>query len=151
MDHFSGASGGFNAQQAMVTMAALGNQAIGLQHGPSASARHMPQPVHQANPLADVYGVQNGMYSSGHGIQGQGSFGQTHMAPQQLHTMQPQSVDGYVLQGNSGHNQGISPSHSHGNGFSGGFNHNNVGGFGVGITAGGLNDPYQRATFGYGM
>jgi hypothetical protein len=149
MDHFGG-GGGYNNQQALVNMA-LGNQG-GLHHGAaSAGARHIPATLPN-NALADVYGAQNGLYSAGGpGLQSQGSFGQTHMVPQ-LHNLQPQSIDGYVLQGNSSHNQGISPSHSHGNGFSGVSGFNNVSPFGgVGLNAGSLNDPYQRSHFGYGM
>jgi hypothetical protein len=145
MDHFGG---GFNSQQALLT---LGNQSMGLHHGATSAARHIPQAVHQSQ-LVDVYGAQNGLYpAGGPGIQAQGSYNQGHIPPQ-LHNLQPQSIDGYVLQSNSGHNQGISPSHSHGNGFSGVSGFNSVSSFGnVGLSAGSLNDHYQRANFGYGM
>lgn len=150
MDHFGGGGGGYNNQQALVNMA-LGNQGMGIHAPPSTGGRHVPQTLHQANPLVDVYGTQNGLYS-GPGLQNQASYGQGHIAPQ-LHSLQPQSIDGYVLQGNSSHNQGISPSHSHGGGFGGvspGFS--NVNAFNnVGLTAGTMNDPYQRSNFGYGM
>jgi hypothetical protein len=157
MDHFggggggNGSGGGYNNQQALVNMA-LGSQGMGLHHGAhNAGARHISATL-QSNQLAEVYGPQNGLYSTGGpGLQGQGSFGQAHMPPQ-LHGLQPQSIDGYVLQGNSSHNQGISPSHSHGNGFSGVAGFNNVNPFGnVALNAGSLNDPYQRSNFGYGM
>jgi hypothetical protein len=149
MDHFGGGgSGGYTNQHPMVNMA-LSSQPMALHHGaPSPGARHIP--AAQNSPMADMYAAQNGLYATGgHGLQSQGSFG--HMAPQ-LHGLQPQSIDGYVLQGNSGHNQGISPSHSHANGFSGVSGFNNVGPFGnVGLNAGSLNDPYQRSNFGYSM
>ena len=158
MDHFGsgggggGGGGGYNNQQALANMA-IGNQGMSLHHGaPSANPRHIPAAL-QSSPMADVYGVQNGLYpAGGPGLPSQNSYGQPHMAPQ-LHNPQPQSIDGYVLQGNSSHNQGISPSHSHGNGFSGVSGFNNVSPFGgVGINAGSLNDPYhQRANYGYGM
>jgi hypothetical protein len=154
MDHFGG--GSFNNQQALVNMA-LSNQGMGLHHGPAgAGARHIPQAIHQnqihQNQMVEVYAAQSGLYpAGGPGLQNQGSFNQGHIPPQ-LHNMQPQPIDGYVLQGNSSHNQGISPSHSHGNGFSGVPGFNNVGPFGgVGLSAGTLNDHYQRASFGYGM
>lgn len=147
MDHF----GGYHNQQALVNIA-LGSQGMGIGHGPHGAGRHMPQGLHQANPLADVYGAQNGIYSlqGGPGLQGQGTFGQTHLTPQ-LHNLQPQSIDGYVLQGNSSHNQGLSPSHSHGGGFPGASTFANVSPFGGVGLAGSLNDPYQMSSFGYGM
>ena len=152
MDHFGsgggGGGGGYNNQQALVSMA-LGNQGMGLHHGAAgAGARHIPATI-QNGPMADVYGPQNGLYpAGGHGLQSQGSFGPAHMAPH-MHNLQPQSIDGYVLQGNSSHNQGMSHSPSHGNGFSG---FNNVSQFGgVALNAGSLNDPYHRSNFGYGM
>jgi hypothetical protein len=137
MDHF----GGYHNQQ-MVNHT-LSNQGLGLPHG--GAARQMPQPVHQSNPLTDVYATQNGVYS----VQNQASFGQPHLAPPQLHSLQPQSIDGYVLQNNSSHNQNMSASHSHGAGFSG-ASFANVNPFGGTSGVSGINDPYQR-TFGYGM
>ncbi|THH20986.1 hypothetical protein EW146_g472 [Bondarzewia mesenterica] len=134
MDHY----GGYHNQQVLVNMT-LGNQGMGL--APHSAGRHI-----QANPLADVYNNPNGLYPMPGG-QSQGALGQSGLhAP--LHGLQPHSIDGYVLQGNSSHNQSL-PSHS------GGFS--NVSAFGgvnsypgVGV-AGGLNDPYQRTSFGYGM
>lgn len=127
--------GGFSSQQTLVNMT-LSNQGMGAAPG----NRHMPQ----ISPLADVYGSTNGLYS----IPGQGNFGQTHLnAP--MHSLQPQSIDGYVLQGNSSHNQGLSQQHSH----AGTFptpSFANLPGFG-GALSGSLNDPYQRSAFGYGM
>jgi hypothetical protein len=152
MDHFSGGSGGYNNQQALVNMG-LGNQGMGLHHGvPNAGVHHIPATL-QNGPMADVYGAQNGLYSTGGpGLPSQGSFAQAHMPPQ-LHNLQPQSIDGYVLQGSSSHNQGMSPAHAHGNGFSGVSGFNNVATFGgVGLNAGPLNDLYhQSSNFGYGM
>jgi len=131
MDQF----GGYHSQQALVNMA-LTNQGMSL---PQSSGRHL-----QGNPLADVYGSQNGLYS----LQGsQGSYGQGPLASQ-LHSLQPQSIDGYVLQNTSSHNQGISPSHT--NGFSG-ASFGGIGHFGGSALHSTLNDPYQRTAFGYGM
>lgn len=118
IDHY----GGYH-NQALVNMA-MTNQGLNtIAHGAS---RHIS---HQGNPLADMYG-QNGLYS-------QANFGQSHH-------IQPQSIDGFVLQGNGNHSQGLS-SLSQGAGFSGAsFNH--FGGAGL------HSDPYQRVTaFGYGM
>jgi len=132
MDHFGG---GFGAQPGLVNMG-LTNQGMGAGRG------HMGQGV-GANPLADVYGASNGMYS----MPGQAAFGQGHLGSQ-MHSLQPQSIDGYVLQGNSSHNQLPQP-HSH----NGSFPTASFGGlpaFG-GALGGSLNDPYQRSTFGYGM
>ncbi|KAF5338450.1 hypothetical protein D9758_012238 [Tetrapyrgos nigripes] len=128
--------GGYHSQQALVNMA-LGNQGMGLAQG----GRHLTQNLHSGNPLADVYGGQNGLYS----LQPTASYGQGPLASQLI---QPQSIDGYVLQGNSSHNQGVTP--AHGNGFSaasfGGVNH-----FGGSALHSSLNDPYQRSGFSYGM
>lgn len=135
MDHF----GGFHNQQALVNMA-LTNQGMGTPH---VAGRHLPQGL-ASNPLADVYGGSNGMYAM---PQGQGSFGQTHLTPQ-MHALQPQSIDGYVLQGNSSHNQGVPQSHTVG--FAGG-SFANISPFAGATLAGSLNDPYQRSAFTYGM
>ncbi|KIK70359.1 hypothetical protein GYMLUDRAFT_89399 [Collybiopsis luxurians FD-317 M1] len=130
MDQF----GGYHSQQALVNMA-LSNQGISL---PQSSARLL-----QGNPLADVYGAQNGLYS----LQSQATYGQAPLASQ-IHTLQPQSIDGYVLQGGSGHSQGISPSHT--SGFSG-ASFAGIGPFGGSALHSTLSDPYQRTAFGYGM
>ncbi|KII86320.1 hypothetical protein PLICRDRAFT_164809 [Plicaturopsis crispa FD-325 SS-3] len=150
MDHFGNGGGGYQNQQALVNMA-IGGQALGLGH--ASAARHLPQAgLHSSNPLADVYGAQNGLYAL---PSVQQAFGQAHLGGG-MHGMQPQSIDGYVLQGNSSHNQGISPSHSHApgggfsNGIGGGFA--NVGPFANGLAASSINDPYQRSSFaGYSM
>ncbi|PPQ67410.1 hypothetical protein CVT25_005989 [Psilocybe cyanescens] len=133
MDHF----GGFPNQQALVNIA-LSNQGMG-----SLSNRHIPQ-GHAANPLADVYGSSNGLYS----IPGQGNFGQSHLNSQ-MHNLQPQSIDGYVLQGNSSHNQGLPQQHSHTGSFPA-ASFASLPAFG-GALNGSINDPYQRSAFGYGM
>uniref|UniRef100_A0A0W0FA96 Putative ARM repeat-containing protein n=1 Tax=Moniliophthora roreri TaxID=221103 RepID=A0A0W0FA96_MONRR len=128
--------GSYHSQQALVNMA-LTNQ--GLAGVPQGAGRHL----HQGNPMADVYGTQNGLYSL---QSAPGSYGSPLTT--QLHNLGPQGIDSYVLQGNSNHNQGLSP--SHGNGFSAGSSFGGVNHFG-GAAAIQLNDPYQRSTFGYGM
>jgi len=144
MDHY----GGFHNQPGMGNLG-LGNQGMSAPHGHGGGGgRHMPSSLHQPNPLADVYNTQNGLYSM---PQSQASFGQAHLAGSQLHALQPQSIDGYVLQGNSSHNQGLSSSQSHGAGFSG-ASFANVSPFAGAGLSGSLNDPYQqRSNFGYGM
>ncbi|KAF8167867.1 pumilio-family RNA binding protein [Crassisporium funariophilum] len=127
--------GGFSNQQALVNMA-LNNQAMGTPH---AANRHLPQGL-SANPLADVYGSSNGLYAMP-----QANFGQSHLNSQ-MHSLQPQSIDGYVLQGNSSHNQLPQP-HSHAGSFNTTAFTNPFGG----ALTGSLNDPYQRSAFGYGM
>lgn len=130
MDNFSG----FSNQQALINMA-LGTQTMGTPHGGN---RHLPQGL-SANALTDVYATPNGLYP----MQGQASYSQSHLGTQML---QPQSIDGYVLQGNSSHNP---QPHSHASSFNAG-SFANVPPFG-GVLAGSLNDPYQRSVFGYGM
>ncbi|KAF9015412.1 ARM repeat-containing protein [Cyathus striatus] len=121
MDHF----GGYSSQT-------LVNMTLNTQ----GSGRHLVQGLN-ANPLTDVYGGPNGLYP----MQSQPSFTQ-HLTPQ-MHALQPQSIDGYVLQGNSPHNQ----SHSS---FSG-ASFTGVGPFNGATLASSLSDPYQRSSFGYGM
>jgi len=128
MDNF----GGFSNQQALVNIA-LSNQTTGTPHGGN---RHLPQGL-LANSLADVYTGSNGIYP----MQSQGNYGQSHLGNQML-SLQPQSIDGYVLQGNSSHNQGPANSFNAGS-------FTNVPPFGA--LAGSVNDPYQRSMFGYGM
>jgi hypothetical protein len=119
MDHFNG----FANQQVLVNMA-LTHQGM----APPAATRHHGQNL-AGNPLPDVYGGPNALYS----LQGQAGFAQT----QQMHALQAQSIDGYVLQGTSTHNQGLQQ----------------AGSFPAFTGFGGapLNNPYQRTTFGYGM
>jgi hypothetical protein len=145
MDHF----GSFHNQQAIANIA-LGNPGVGLGH--HGSGRHMPPNIHQGNHMADVYGSQAPLYSlqGPASMQGQGSFNQSHMNAQ-MHALQPQSMDGYVLQGNSGHSQSLVPAITHGGGFPGASTFANVSHFGnVGLD-GSLNGQYQRSPYGYGM
>lgn len=137
MDHF----GGFHNQQALVNMA-LGSQGMaGLPHAAHGAGRHI-----QPNPLADVYNSQNGLYpmANGGGLQAQGAIGGLH-AP--LHTMRSHSIDGYVLQGNSSHNQAALAN----GGFSNGSPFAGVNSFPNAGMAATINDPYSRSSFGYGM
>ncbi|TFK76682.1 ARM repeat-containing protein [Pluteus cervinus] len=110
-------------------------------NGAPHNARHVQQNLHGNNPLADVYGAQNGLYPI---QQPTAPFAQSHLSSP-LHGLQPQSIDGYVLQSNSSHNLS-----SHSNGFSTSafptVNH-----FGAAGLTNTLNDPYQRSAFGYGM
>ncbi|KAH7883969.1 ARM repeat-containing protein [Phlebopus sp. FC_14] len=124
-----------------------GYHAIGLVPGhghPSAPARHLPQNVHPSNSMADLYSSQAGLY----GLQGQGSYGHTHIGPQ-LHGLQARSIDGYVLQSNSPHNASLTTPHTHAGGYSGVSAYANVSPFGNVGLAGSLNDPYQ--SYAYGM
>ncbi|KAF5345840.1 hypothetical protein D9757_014065 [Collybiopsis confluens] len=82
--------GGYHNQQAVINLGLVQN----------------PGRVFQGNPLAGVYGIQNGLYS----LHSQ-SYGQAPSASQ-MHSLQPQSINGYVLQGGSGHGHGVSPSYS---------------------------------------
>uniref|UniRef100_A0A8H7Y5R9 PUM-HD domain-containing protein n=1 Tax=Psilocybe cubensis TaxID=181762 RepID=A0A8H7Y5R9_PSICU len=133
MDHF----GGFPNQQALVNIA-LSNQGMG-----GLANRHIPQ-GHSANPLADVYASSNGLYS----MPAQGNFAQSHLSAP-MHNLQPPSIDGYVLQGNSSHNQGLPQQHSHTGSFPA-ASFTGLPAFG-GALNGSINDPYQRSAFGYGM
>ncbi|OAX43650.1 ARM repeat-containing protein [Rhizopogon vinicolor AM-OR11-026] len=127
---------GYHAPQGMMPMGNPGH------HGHhSAGVRHTPQAMHPAGSMADMYGAQGGLY----GIQGQGSYGHSHLGPQ-IHGLQARSIDGYVLQGNSPHNP--SPPHSHATGYTGVAGYANVSPFGTAGIAGSLNDPYQ--SYGYG-
>ncbi|KAJ7922963.1 ARM repeat-containing protein [Mycena leptocephala] len=96
MDHFGG--GGYQHPQSLALP--LGTQSMAPQ------GRHMSSGLH-TNGLTDIYGGQGGLYA-------QPSFA-THLAPQH-HNLQ-QSIDGYVLQGNSSH-IGLTSSH-HAGGLSG--------------------------------
>lgn len=146
-------------QQSMMNLS-LNTQGLGPQ-GQSGinQGRHIGHPVY-SNSIGDMHssarspiyglspGAQNGLgHANGlhsHGIQQP----LHHLHNQPLHSLQPQSIDSYVLQ--SGHSHGLGS----GNGFAG------VGGFSNGIQVsapyagsltGGLSDPYQRTTYGYGM
>jgi hypothetical protein len=145
MDHFGG--GSYHSQQVLAGMA-LGNQSIGLgHHGPG---RPMATGIHPGNPLDQVYAPQYTLQAAA-SLQGQASFGQGHLNAQ-LHGLQAQSIEGYVLQGTSTHNQPLSHSVSQGGVFSGVSTFANVSPFGgVRLSGSPLNDPYQRSSFGYGM
>ncbi|KAF7319842.1 RNA-binding protein [Mycena kentingensis (nom. inval.)] len=120
MEHYNG--GGGYAQHP---------QSLGIQS--MAPQRHMSSGLH-TNGLGDMYG-QGNLYA-------QSSFGQTHLGH---HGLQ-QSIDGYVLQGNSSH-LGLASSH-HGGGISAApFG---VSPFGGAALTSSMSDPYQRS-FGYGM
>jgi hypothetical protein len=169
MDPFNG-GGGYHAQQPLMSIGGGSQQGLGVGHSHSHhGSGRLPAGLHQTNALGEVYGGgQNGMYALQGGVgvgtaaaaaavlQGQGTFGPSHhhLSGGPLHGLQPQSIDGYVLQGSSVHGQGggpgpgLSPSHAHGPGFGGVSSFGNVSGFGGG---GSLNDPYQRSSFGYGM
>ncbi|KAJ7651951.1 ARM repeat-containing protein [Mycena polygramma] len=132
MDHFGGGGGGGGGYQHPQSLAIpLGTQGMAPQ------TRHMSSGLH-TNGLTDIYGGQGGLYA-------QSSFGQSHMAPQH-HSLQ-QSIDGYVLQGNSSH---IGLTSSHHAGALSGAPFGGISPFGgAGLTSS-LSDPYQRS-FGYGM
>ncbi|KAG6332810.1 hypothetical protein ID866_6282 [Astraeus odoratus] len=144
-EHMDNFGGGFQGQQAMVNMG-VGNQAIGLGHGHlSPAARHVPQNMHpSSNPMADMYGSQGGLY----GLQGQGSYGHSPMAPQ-MHGLGARSIDEYVLQSHSPHNTRLTPPHTHAGGYSGVSGYASVSPFGNVSHAGSISDPYQ--SYGYGM
>lgn len=135
-----GYSGYHHNQQTLVNMT-LGNQGMGMAPGHGAG-RHMPHQALQATSLADAYGAQNGLYSMG---------GAAALQAQALHSMQPHSIDGYVLQNTSTHNHnhspGLTPPHTQAGAFSTISTYGGVGSFpAIGVT-----DPYQQRTFGYGM
>ncbi|KAG6837202.1 hypothetical protein H0H93_013070 [Arthromyces matolae] len=137
-EHLDGYSG-YHVQPTMSGLG-LGSQGMAVGHGIHAGGR---LPNHQTNPLTDIYAGQNGLYPI---AQSTASF--NHLSGSPLHTLQPQSIDGYVLQGNSSHNQGgLSSSHSHGGGFSSSS-------FGAPFASNGIStsftETYQR-NFGYGM
>ncbi|KAG9314721.1 ARM repeat-containing protein [Chiua virens] len=134
-------NGGYHGPQIMNMN--MNNQALGLGH-PSAAGRHLPQNIHPSGPIAEMYGSQAGLY----GMQGQGSYGHSHLAPPQLHGLQARSIDGYVLQNSSPHNPSLTPPHTHASGYSGVSAYPNVSFGNIGLT-GSLSDPYQ--SYGYGM
>lgn len=147
-------------QQAMMNLA-LANQSLGVGLGqahPGMAAgtsgqRGLLGSMHPSGQLNDVYGTRgspyglasNGLGASGlHGPAGQaGGASGLHM--QQPMQLQPQMMDSYVLQGAAPGTNG------HGLSGTGGFG-NGIAGYGgsVGLTNG-LNDPYQRSSYGYGM
>lgn len=115
---------------------ALSNQGMSPVHAPN---RHLTQGL-QGN-LADIYGAGNNVYGL---PQAQGGFNQAHLSTP-LHALQPQSIDGYVLQSTSSHNPALT------HGFSG-TSFSNVSLFTGSELTPSLNlPPYQRSAFGYGM
>ncbi|KAG6369122.1 armadillo-type protein [Boletus reticuloceps] len=98
-------NGGYHGRQ-MINMN-LNSQALGLAHGPAAG-RHLLQSIHPNGPIADIYASQASLY----GMQGQGSYGLSHLAPQ----LQC-SIDGYVLQNHLPHNASLTPLHTHAGGY----------------------------------
>jgi len=111
----------FRGHDQFVNMA-LNNQGLSPGH---TSRRHLAQGIPSS--LSDVYLSNFNIYGLN---QTQADFPQAH-----LPTPLPESIDGYVLQSTSNHNQGIGPH----NGFNGGLLNT-------------LSDPYQRSAFsGYGM
>lgn len=131
--------GGYHHNQQTLVNMALGNQGMSMSAGHGAG-RHMPHQTLQAPSLADAYGAQNGLYSMG---------GAPAMQTQALHSMQPHSIDGYVLQNASSHSHspGLTPPLSQAGAFSAMSSYGNVGSFpAIGVT-----DPYQQRSFGYGM
>ena len=142
---------------------ALVNQGLGAAAGQGLAhnvhalppGRPMSQGLpHATNQLGDVYNARGSMYGLNQGaagLHGQQAF---HTGQQMPHSLQShQSIDSYVLQGNNGHSHSLA---STPNGFG------NVGSFSNGMPAvasfggsvglaGNINDPYQRASYGYGM
>ncbi|KAJ8521773.1 hypothetical protein ONZ45_g1585 [Pleurotus djamor] len=110
--------------------------------GGHGAARPMPQAMH---PSAELYATQNGLYQMPQN--GAASYSPVHLTPQ-LHTLQAQGIDGYVLQGGSPHVTGMPAAHL-GGGFSNSFA--GVSPFAGVALAGPIADPYQRTSFGYGM
>ena len=152
--HYS--SGGYpNQQQQQALMnIALVNQGLGGQ-GLSHNVHNLSQvrPIqnlpHGGGQLNDVYNARGSMYGlsqAGGSLQSLHLHGGQQIPPSlQSHA----SIDSYVLQGSNSHSLTSTP-----NGFSsvGGFSNGMPAAFGnsVGLT-GGINDPYQRASYGYGM
>jgi hypothetical protein len=128
--------GTFRGHDHLVNMT-LSNQGMSPVHAPS---RHLAQGL-QGN-LPDVYPSGNNVY----GLAQTPGFNQAHLGNPLHGGIQPQSIDGYVLQNTSNHNQGVAP-HTGFNGAS----FNNVSPLIGGALAVLLNDPYQRSAFGYGM
>lgn len=147
-------AGGPYGQQAMMNLA-LANQGLGVGLGQThpgmaaaAAQRGLLGSIHPSGQLNDVYGGRGGPYGlsqtglGGASLQG-GNATSLHMQ-QQIHGLQPQMMDSYVIPGGAGAN-------GHGLNGAGGFG-NGITGYGgaVGLTSG-LNDPYQRSSYGYGM
>lgn len=105
--------------------------------------RHLNQNI--SNNMNDIYNTPAALYSM---PQAQPSFGQNPLASQ-MHGLQGQSIDNYVLQNSpGGHNPGLAPSHP--SPFAG-ASFSNVSPFAGAGLGGAMNDPYQRSGFAYGM
>ncbi|KAI5115762.1 hypothetical protein M0805_001204 [Coniferiporia weirii] len=151
--------GHYNQQQAMMNLA-LANQSLGGQAHPGIAQRgHVTGSLHPSSQLGDMYGARTSVYGLGQNgtspvtLHSQQQLHLQHQQP--LHSLQPQSIDGYVLQGGAGHSHGLS-SGANGFGSIGGFTNGmqvpGVASFSASVgLAGGLNDPYQRSSYGYGM
>jgi hypothetical protein len=149
----------YNQQQAMMNLA-LANQGLNLgqSHPGMAVQRGLLGSI--PNQLGDVYGTrgspygiaQNGLGAAAaaatglHAPGNQTGAGSMHMQQPLPHSLQPQMMDGYVLQGAHSGTNGLGSTGGFGNGLA------SVAGYGgsVGI-ANGMNDPYQRSSYGYGM
>lgn len=150
-------------QQGLMNIA-LVNQGLGSAGGQGISptmhglpqSRPIPQGLpHSANGLGDIYSARASMYNLNQGATNLHSQQAMHLhgGQQMPHSLQSQSIDSYVLQGSNGHSHSIT---STPNGFG------SVGGFSNGMPAvasfngsvglaSNMNDPYQRAGYGYGM
>ena len=91
--------------------------------------------------LHDIYNTQAGLYMP----PPQPSFGQNPLASQ-LHAMQPQAIDAYLLQGVS--NPAMAGTHPT---QFGGASFATMPTPFAGAMGGGMNDHYQRSGFAYGM
>lgn len=138
--------GHYTQQQAMMNLA-LANQGLGGQVQPGLAGRG---PLHPSGQLNDVYAARTSLYGLSQNGNGAALHGQQPLHIQQpLHSLQAQSIDSYVLQGNGGHAHGLS-SGSNGFGSVSGFSNGipSVASYGGSV---GLADPYQRSSYGYTM
>ncbi|KAJ4473896.1 ARM repeat-containing protein [Lentinula aciculospora] len=147
-----GPYGGPYGQQGMMNMTTLANQNLGGHPG-MAPRGPMGGSISQ---LGDVYGPRSQMYGLGQSGAATAGLHNQQAAlhiQQPLHSLQPQTIDGYILQGGAGPSLGAA---TNGFGSVGGFNGSmqlpGVASYGgsVGLT-GGISDPYQRSSYGYGM
>lgn len=152
--HFAaGPNAAYGQQQAMMASLALANPAA--LNGQHVQARHIGHPA-SAGQLADVaiYGARGAIYQNG--VPAAGLHGQhnghaqqpLHMHNQRQHQPGLNSVDGYVLQGGVPLGSASSFGNLNVGGFTNGMPVPAVASFGGSI---GLNDPYQRTTYGYGL
>ncbi|KAJ3540621.1 hypothetical protein NMY22_g4221 [Coprinellus aureogranulatus] len=101
--------------------------------------RHLNQNL--PNNLNDIYNSP-AMYNM---PQGQPAFTQSPLP--QLHGLQGQPIDSYVLHNSPGHGPGLAPTHP--GAFGASFP--NVGPFAGAGLGGAMNDPYQRTGYAYGI